>query len=115
MTIEFSNSKSQELFGVDLHSAANSLNAVDFNHVNEKLALPQFIQLKNSDEQSMNYEAKRYNAMRALLESDADSQDGLNASLELISLKEIILDKYPNDSESFIKMPIDGETDSTQQ
>ena len=40
MTIEFSNSKSKELFGVDLHSAANSLNAVDFDYANEKLRLP---------------------------------------------------------------------------
>ena len=115
MTIEFSNSKSQELFGVDLQSAANSLNALDFDHAHEKLTLPQFIQLKNSDEQSMNNEAKRYNAMRALLESDADSQYGMNVSLELISLKDIILDKYPNDSQSFIKMPVDGEADSTHQ
>ena len=35
----------------------------------------------------------------------------MNISLELISLREIILDKMPNESESFIKMPIDVETE----
>ena len=59
----------------------------------------------------MNEEAKRHTAMRALLESDADSGSCFNASLELISLSEIIMDQDPNYSESFIKIPVDSETD----
>ena len=92
VSIEFSNSKSQELFGVDLQAATESPNLAVSELADEKLKLPQFIQLENSVVQDMNEEAKRHNAMRVLLESEVDSQDGLNASLELISLSEIIMD-----------------------
>ena len=68
MSIEFSNSKSKELFDADLHADLTSNKSELFDNAYEKLTLPQFIQLKSSEEQHMNDEAKRLNAMRVLLE-----------------------------------------------
>ena len=117
LSIEFSNSKSKELFDIDLQIDTASLSPTLNETAYEKLTLPQFIQLKSSNDQHMNDEAKRFHAMRVLLESECGSKDelSLNASLELISLKEIIMDKEPKDSESFIKMSVDDESEQTQQ
>ena len=50
VSIEFSNSKSKELFDVDLHADISSNDTELFDKAYEKLTLPQFIQLKSSDE-----------------------------------------------------------------
>ena len=73
LSIEFSNSKSKELFDADLQMLMASTNPTLFEKAYEKLTLPQFIQLKSFDDQNMNDEAKRLHAMRVLIESDCDS------------------------------------------
>ena len=43
MSIEFSNSKSKELFDVDLQADTASESAIVFDNAYEKLTLPQFV------------------------------------------------------------------------
>ena len=50
--------------------------------------------------------------MKALIETECNIENGINDSLELISLKEIMLDKDPKESDSFIKLPQDDAADS---